>query len=204
MNGPPVISSAPAKHLTLWGVLHRVLILLVAAGSLFLSWWSVNRLLPLEKQRTQLTEGIRRLTDEITLMESKWTDPEIQRVLTRFTQAQARLFADQETLLTWYANLRQRLVPLALDANADFGKPATHTVAEGEMTVIPAMVNVEVRPALGIEGVQSPYERVLRLTRLLASDEKRVDIEELTVAGGSNSVSRAVAVINLWGSGQKP
>ena len=57
---------------------------------------------------------------------------------------------------------------------------------------------VSVRLARDIEAIQSPYQRLLRLSHLLTSQERRVDLTELTVIAGSNSIQQATLVLNLW------
>ena len=54
------------------------------------------------------------------------------------------------------------------------------------------------RPAPGDARGKSPYERVLAFGQQLAAHGKRADLAELNVAGGADSISRAVLVLNLW------
>ena len=90
------------------------------------------------------------------------------------------------------------MVPLALDANAEFGKAAVSQTPDKKVTTIPATVSIQVKPVEGLESYSSPYQRVLRLTQYLGAGVKRADLVELDVSGSSNSVNRAVAVLNFW------
>jgi hypothetical protein len=54
-------------------------------------------------------------------------------------------------------------------------------------------------------GKESAYQRVLRLAQRLTATQKRADLAELTVFGGTNSISSAVMVFDLWaGEGGAP
>jgi hypothetical protein len=44
----------------------------------------------------------------------------------------------------------------------------------------------------------STFQRTVQLSQQLAGLEKRVDLVELTAAGGSNSVASTVVVLQLW------
>ena len=54
------------------------------------------------------------------------------------------------------------------------------------------------RPITAGVRTNSPYLRLLTLTRNLTSRKKRVDLVELTAGGGSNSVSQATLALDLW------
>jgi hypothetical protein len=176
----------------------RLLVLLLVAGSLGLTSWSVNRLLQIQRQAKALSATFGRLTIEIEQMQSRWTPAEAERVLSRYGQVAAQLFGGQEGLATWIKDLKRQVVPLALDAQAEFGRAALQPASDQKVALIPATVSVQVKPAEGLDAADSPYQRLIRLTQYLAAGPKRADLVELEVFGSSNSVSRAVATLNLW------
>jgi hypothetical protein len=183
----------------------RAVVLLVLAAGLSLVYWSINRLIPLQRQTRTVTSNLSRLTADIQLMESRWTSNEVERILTQFERLPDRLLVGSDALDLWLKSLRDQLVPLALESSTEFGTAAVQQAASRFVTTIPATVSVAVRPTPGIESYRSPYQRVLRLTQFLSNQPKRVDLLELDVSGNSNSVSRAVAVLNLWASdAQRP
>ena len=63
--------------------------------------------------------------------------------------------------------------------------------------MIPATIFLEVHPTTE-QPAQPPYQRLLQLAQQLGAGEKRTDLAELTVWGGTGSVSRATVVLNLW------
>ncbi len=195
----PVAALAPkTSRLDYKDVLLRAAFFLSVLGSLALVWWSVKRLTPLQDKSRDLSTQLARLSTEVDQMKMDLTSPDVEQLARKYVQVQGQLFGGQSALETWLQGLRRQTLPLALDVKADFGKAAAQAAGEQKLAVIPATVSVEVRPAAGIEGVQSPYQRVLQLSQRLTAEEKRADLVELNVAGGTNSVSRAVVVLNLW------
>ena len=107
-----------------------------------------------------------------------------------------QLFADEAELNRWLERLKDDSIPLALELNINFGQVTSEMTNTVKIGIIPASVSVEVRPLLGLTG--TPYQRLLRLGQQLAAEGKRADLAELTVAGGTNSITRASLVFNLW------
>ena len=96
------------------------------------------------------------------------------------------------------ANLKEQVSPLALDAKADFGRTIPQATNEADLVIIPTTIAVDVQPAAGSQGYESPYQRVLRLCQRLSAQQKRADLAELRVTGGTGSVSSAMMVFHLW------
>jgi hypothetical protein len=97
------------------------------------------------------------------------------------------------------------MVPLALDASADIGRAVVTNSSNLTVAVVPATLSLTIQPSPDVAGTRSPYERVLRFLDEINRQEKRVDVVELQVTGGSNSVNRAVAMLRLWaGEEAKP
>ena len=202
-NPTPNPERRPSAPLPAGGFNYRDLVLrglfvVSVVGSLALVWWSLQRLTPLQQRTRELSTTTARLSAEIDQMEGKWTQSQVEQVLQKFGSVQGHLIVGQTGLEGWLKNLKEQVVAMALDVKADFGKAGPQAAGSQKLAVIPTTVSVDVKPVPGIESAQTPYQRVLQLSQRLTAQEKRADLVELSVAGGSNSVSRAVAVLNLW------
>jgi hypothetical protein len=176
----------------------RVVLVLLVFGSLTMVWWSIQRLKPRQKAVAELNVTVNKLSGEVDQMETRWSKQEVEQILRKNSQVGDVLFVGQPALESWLANLREQVVPMALDLKADFGQAAADPAASNKVFTVPATVSVDVKPAPGIDAIRTPYERVLRLSQRLAGQAKRADLVEMSVVGGSNSISRAVVVLNLW------
>lgn len=185
-------------------VAFRVLALFLVIASLFLVWFSYAQLLvPRQQESRELSTAISRLSTEIDAMERQWTGAQLEQVTNSFNAIPSHLISDQPELEDWLEKLNRQVVPLALDAKADFGKTVVRKSTEDKLAVIPTTISVEAQPAPNIEGAESPYQRILRLTQRLASEQRRADITELTVTGGPESVAHAQVILNLWAGEEK-
>jgi hypothetical protein len=203
---PPAAPAASrkAQPLTTAAWISRALTVLLLAGAVGLVTWNYRRLLPVQKKARETSALVNRLSAEIALMETRTSPDAAQQVAENYAQAQALLFSSPEALKDWFQRVRREMVPLALDATADFGRPTAANPTNLGLAVVPATLALSIQPALQVEGVRSPYERVLRFLDQLSRQEKRVDVLDLQVHGGSNSVSRAVATLQLWaGEGRR-
>ena len=174
----------------------RLLATVLMAGAFALAGWIFFwKLAPLQKQSRDLGMQVIRLSAEVDEMERNLekNDPEVTR---NFRRVNSRLFSDEATLANWLTDLKEQVIPLALEARADFGAAVLPNTNYQHLAIIPATVSV--RLARDIEAIQSPYQRLLRLSHLLTSQERRVDLTELTVIAGSNSIQQATLVLNLW------
>ena len=195
----PVAALAPrASSLNYTEILLRALFFLCVLGSLALVWWSVRRLAPLQQKSRELSTTVARLSAEVDQMDGKWTKQDVEQIVRKFGQVQGHLFGGQAAGEAWLIKLKEQGIPMALDVKADFGKTAAQEAGDRKLAVIPATVSIEVRPAPGIEGVLPPYQRMLQLSQRLTAEEKRADLVELNVVGGTNSICRAVVVLDLW------
>jgi hypothetical protein len=175
--------------------------LLISVG---LVVWAYQRLIPVQRQARETASQISRLATEIGLMEGRLTPEELDRLAAEFQRAQGLLFSTPESLKDWLTQLRLQMVPLALEATADVGRPAATNAANPTVAVVPATLSLTLQPSRDVEGVRSPYERVLQFLDVLSREAKRVDVVELQVTGSANSVSRAVVSLSLWAGGQEP
>lgn len=188
---------APPKGLDARELLFRAVIVLVILGSLALAWWTYTRVFtPLQKQSRELTSTLGQLSASVENLERKWTRADVEQIRANCGQAYLQLFPNKAALEAWLDHLQEQAAPLALDVKVDIGKIRPRNDDEDIIAVIPTSVSLEVRPVAA--GGESPYQRVLRLGQQLAAEGKRADLAELHVAGGTESVSRALLVFNLW------
>lgn len=191
--------------MTLGGWLLRIMTGLPLVGSVLLVFWCYQRLTPVQRQVRDLTTQISRISAEIGQMQGHLTPGELARLAADYQRAQGLLFSSPDALKDWFEKLRVQMIPLALDASADIGRAVVTNSSNFTVAVVPATVALTIQPSTAVEGVRSPYERVLRFLDQINRQDKRVDIVELQVTGGSNSVSQAVATLRLWaGEGVKP
>jgi hypothetical protein len=179
--------------------LFRAVILVVVLGCVAVIYWSFAHVMaPRLKESRELSSQVFRLSTEVDDLERQWTRASAGQLSNQFSQVDQKLFEGRATFEAWLGNLREQAAPLALDVRASLGQPSLQTAGDRTLTVIPATVSVEVQPARPETTPQSPYERILLLGKRLTGERKRADLRELTVEGGTNSVTRAVMVLNYW------
>jgi hypothetical protein len=194
---PP--AAAPPRDAGYRDRLFRVITFVVVLGSVVVIWWSfVMVLLPRLKQSRELSSMVSRSSAEVDDLEHQWTKAGAEQVSNQFSQVEVKLFEDRAGVEAWLADLKDQAALLALDVRADLGPASPQTVGGRTLTVIPATVSVEVQSARPEMPTPSPYQRILRLSQRLTGEDKRADLTELTVAGGTNSIGRAVLVLNYW------
>ena len=207
-NGPATPASAagglppggaPPRSAAHRDRLFRMVILVAVIGSVAVILWSLFALLfPRLKQSRELSSTVARLSAEVDNLEQQWTEAEAAQVRNRRRQVEFELFGGRAALESWLAHLKEEGAPLGLGVRGDFGPVSTKPVGSRILTILPVMVSVEVQPAPPETPGQSPYQRILRLSQRLTGGDKRADLTELTVIGGTNSISRAVLVLNYW------
>lgn len=180
------------------GWLLRTVMALLFVGSVALVLWSHRRLVPVQQESRKAAEKVSQLSGEIAVMQGRYSSREVEELAKRFEQTRSLLFPTPEDLFGWFGGLQTNMIPLALEARADFRPPAITNTAGHKLAVVPARLTLVLKPTTNVAGVNTPYERVLRFLDELTGQEKRVDLVELEVSGGTNSVSQASASIDLW------
>lgn len=178
--------------------IFRAVIVTLLLGSMVLAWWSIRGLAPLQKETRTLSSRVANLSAEVDDLERKRPRGQDGQVEAKLQEAHSTLFTDRAALAAWLATLQKQTTPLALNARSDFGKTIPQTTNGESVTVIPTTISLDVRPQSGAQGNESPYQRVLRLNRILTTQDKRADLRELTMVGGPQSVTNAVMVFYLW------
>ena len=191
------IAVAHTPQLNKRELLFRLVIFFVVMASLALAWWSFTKaFMPVQKQSRELSAKFAALSSDVDQLERKWGQVEADEVRRSYPEVYGQLFADQSALEAWLANIEAQADALGLKARIDFGQSMPATTNEQKLAIVSANIALEVRPMPG--NVESPYQRLLRFTSLLAAEDKRADLAEMTVVGGPASIPRATLVFSLW------
>jgi len=180
----------------------RLVLLLAFAGAVYLSWWSVNRLAPVDKLLQIQSEKIARLEDEVLKMELKWNPREAEQVAEKFKLAQEQLFAGHDDFNRWKEELKRQTNQFILDVKTQTGRTQACPLPNKFFAIIPATIELQT-PADDTASSKPAYKRLLEYTQNLTTQKKRVDLVELKVGGNSNSVSQATLELQLWAQENK-
>jgi hypothetical protein len=179
-------------------LIFRLVVLVVIAAALGLAWRSFNRLALLQKQSRELNSTVVRLSAEVDTLDRRWSEGDARQITNRFGQVRSRLFTGQVALDSWLAALHVQAAPLALDLKAELAPTIPQTTNNEKLAIIPATVRIQPLWTPSMESMESSYQRILRLSQQLTAQDQRADVAELTVTGGTNSISQAVVLLNLW------
>jgi hypothetical protein len=180
--------------------LFRAAILVAVLGAVAVIWWSLVAVyFPRQKQARDLIAQVERLSSEVDDLDRQWPRAAAEAITNQFRQANTRLFDGRGDLEKWLAEVKEQAGALALDLHADLGQASTRTAGGRTLGIVPATLSVEVRPALPDMVPASPYQRILQFCQRLTDEGKqRGDLMELSLTGGTNSVTRTVLVLNYW------
>lgn len=198
-KAPPVPLQPKSFSRREW--IFRLVIATALCGAVALAWWTLRiRLLPLQQQSRELSVAVSHLSTEVDDLERQWSKTKQEQTARRLAEAHTRLFGNQAALEAWLSQLKEQADPLLLDTRTALGQSIPKLTGEQEIAVIPTTISVDVRPALRDQAKDkdSAYQRVLRLAQRLTAPQKRADLAELTVVGGTNAISSAVLVFHLW------
>ncbi|PYJ08043.1 MAG: hypothetical protein DME25_02460 [Verrucomicrobia bacterium] len=181
-------------------VLSRLAIGVLLAGAIVLTWWSLTKVLgPRQQEVRELGSRVAQLSAQVEDLDRNWSREKAVRVNDSFGEIHSDLFAGRPGLEAWAAGLKDQVEALGLGLQTDFGVPAVMATNGQRVVAVPATLTVDVRTAAAA-NLPSPYQRILLLSQHLTADEKRADLNELTVVGGTNSIGRAVLGLSLWAS----
>ncbi|HXJ74805.1 MAG TPA: hypothetical protein VNM37_18260 [Candidatus Dormibacteraeota bacterium] len=191
--------SLPLRLLRSREVIFRIIIVVVIAASVSVAWWSFAKVLPpLQREARELASTYAQVSGDVDKLSREWSETRAAEITNSYTAARSRLFSSEDAFDQWLAHLNGQASTLTLDAKADFGKTIPIPIPGEKLATIPTTIFLEVRPTTDSSAALSPYQRLLQLTRQFGTGEKRTDIAELNVTGGTGSVARAVVVLNLW------
>jgi hypothetical protein len=197
---PPVTKKGGFSYSDL---VFRVVIMVLVAASVSLLWWSYSRVFaPRIKASHEMNTAVARLSAEVDDLNGKWSSSAIEQINQKFDQVQPSLFAGQPALESWLADFHEQLAALGLDLKTEFQKIIVPDGMENKLLIIPTTVYIELQPGTNSAGMSS-YQRVLQLTQNITAHEQRSDLTELTVDGGTNSISHAVMSFNFWADGKE-
>lgn len=190
-----VAVQTPSANSNEWRFRLLVAGLIIGACSL-LGWTFFRKLAPLQQQSRELSGQVARLSAEADALERNWEKSDPEQVNRDFGRVNSHLFSDEMALTSWLGELKEQTTPLALELKTDFGTAVAPDTNYLNLVLIPATVSVGV--AHDPEASHSPYQRLLRLSHSLFTKERRVDLMELTVIGGGNSLQQATLGLKLW------
>jgi hypothetical protein len=175
----------------------RLVLLFIFAASMALVVWSILYRLPesdrnLERQNTKIAE----LENQTLELELRWNPQEAEQMAGRFKQSQELLFAGQDEIGGWQAELKRQADQLAVSVNASVTRTQDCPLPGKRFSIVTA--TVDVRPVAPGVRTNSPYLRLLNFAQNLSAQNKRVDLMELKAIGKSNSVSEAKLDLHLW------
>lgn len=193
---PPGVPTAPRRRGIPRSLIERVVLISVILGSFWSIYWSINRLRLLQAQSRGLNQKVAKLTADIDLMKSRWTDARARSVLERHASLPETLFPGAAAVSAWLDDLQKSAVPLALDTQVRLGEVITLTNSLG--TVSRVRVSVDLRPASTTPAASPLYHRMLQWTRLVTGQARRVDLLGFSVLGANATGGTATAALELW------
>src|SRR5579859_4777440 len=197
LPGQRTVSVAQPRKVNRWEMVFRIAIVGALIISMGMAWWTLTRqLVPLQKQSRAMSGTFSHLSDEVDALQRKWSQEEVGQIRNRYKELRTQLFSDEAAMQAWLARLDEAAGPLVLDLKVDFGASTSQVTNDLKVAIIPARVSIEVHPMPG--GTESPYQRLLRFGQQLGTEGKRADLAELSVFGGTTSITRALLVFNLW------
>lgn len=183
-------------------LLVRLVMLLVLAGSVGLVWWSVNRLVLMNRQLKEVSMTMSALGFEVQQLEQGLNPIAVARSEDRYKEAQKSISGGPEESDSWLNILQEEALALSLLGTVELGKIQPLPRANLKLSFIPA--TIELRPLMESPQTSIPYQRMLNFTGILKKPNRRIDLLDFHVLGNSNSVHHATAVVQLWSPEGKP
>ena len=183
-------------------LLVRLAMFLVLGGSVWLIWWSVDRLTLVNRQLNQKSSAVAAIADEVQILDRKLDPIQFARTEERFKAANQAIFAGPDECAGWSKEIPEQALNLGLEATLQPGQVQPHVRADFKLSLLSN--TIDLHPAVGSQWTNFPYQRLLDFTGVLQKPGRRIDLLELVVIGGSNSVRQAKAVVQLWSQEGKP
>ncbi len=197
MNPPTIPTTRSSKGRLTRNIIERAVVVIVLTASLSAIWWSVTRLIALQKRSSELSRQVEKLTSEIDIMRLEWSPTQTQDLARRFGDLHENLFETPSSVMEWTDLAVRDAIPLALDMKVSLGPTQISTNDAGIITRFPA--TFEIRPNPIALPTRSLYHRFLEWTRGIATEARRVDFVELTMTGISAGGGTMSATVELWG-----
>jgi hypothetical protein len=195
---PPVRGFAKARErINAKEIFFRFATFLLIAASLFLVWWSFTQFLAKRQQEVkEINTKLTRLDREIDSLDHAWSDEQSGEVTKKYDLAKSMLLSGEDSVADWWKNLLEHADQLKLQLGEPKLQPL-NTISN-QLGIAAATLTIEITPTPGVIGIETPYQRLLRLSQHLATHEARCDMPQLTISGGSNSFTKATMLLNLW------
>ena len=192
----------PRSAKSVW-LLRSALLMAVVGSALLVYWAYAKRLQPVTKEQREKTAQMTRIADDIEQLRFKWGPQQVEETKAEYAAAKAVLFSGEEDIETWKTRVRSEASMRVLELVENVGEPAPFPGLTNEVSVVPMTLELEPTPIL--VTTNTPYSRVLAFADgVMARSDKRFELVSLRVEGNSNSVAKAVAVINLFTSPNSP
>ena len=200
-NQRPATMQGVFNHLEWIG---RVVVFSLLLASVGLLCWSYYRVyLPRQKITRDLNVTVEKLAAEVDDMESHWSKSAISQINEKFPLVQPRLFSDQAEIAAWLVDFRDQIQPLNLDIKTDQASTGDRSTNCPGLVVLSATMVITF-PTTGRNAEKSsPYQRFLQFAQRISSQDKNIDLDQMSVDSGGNSIGRAVVRIDFWMGGKE-
>ena len=186
----------PRSAKSVW--LLRGALLFAVIGSAALVYWAyAKRLQPVTTEQREKAAQMTRIADDIEQLRFKWGPRQVEETKAEYALAKAVLFSGEDEIEMWKKRVRSEASMRVLELAENAGEPSRFPPLTNEVSILPMTFALEPMPTL--VTTNTPYSRVLAFADgVMARTDKRFELVSLSVDGNSNSVARAVAVVNLF------
>jgi hypothetical protein len=191
-----VVPREPRSVASVWVL--RFILLFAILGSASLVYWSFfKRLQTVSDELKEKTAEMTRVADEIERLRFKWGPQQIEETKAEYSKAKDALLDGEEDMAQWRKTVASEGSMRVLELVEKPGESFSHAILTNEVSIVPVTLTVQPLPIL--VTTNTPYSRVVGFAdSIMRNTEKRYELVSLTVDGNSNSVSHAVAVVNLF------
>jgi len=178
-------------------VFFRLATALLLTASLLLVWWSYSLVLAKRQQEVkELNLKLTRMNHEMDELQRTWGDNQSAAVTEKYALATRMLLTGEDSVLNWWTNLVDHANRLSLE----LGEPKLQAMNSitNQFGISTATLSVDITPAQDLAVIETPYQRLLRLSQHLTTLDTRCDMSQLTISGGTNSFTKATLLLNLW------
>ncbi len=174
----------------------RLIVVAMFAGAIALAVWRWNELQLVNRRMNSAIAQESRLVNELQQLEMRWEPAVAAEVEASFQRTLAQLFTGPEEIANWQAAAQRHARANALEHSARLGAAESRVKDDQKLSVIRATLDVE--PLSAVTASNSTFRGLLNFTRVIRDLPKRLDLVEIAVTGGSNSIAQAQAVVQLW------
>lgn len=181
-------------------ILIRVVMFGMVAASIVLLSRSINRALASAQQARGIGDKLVKVESETESLRKRWTDEQVEELEEQFSKLPSVIFPEHDAVGDWLRDLRSRAEFLALDPKVEFGTATMPVIKDSGVVTVPVTITVQIKAGEPSAPPRSAYHRLMFLLSHLVSHPRRADVVGIEVLGNSNSITKAVATVNLWAS----